>query len=169
MWTLRAAKGQQDERGNARALAAVHAGPTCSLHFPSRALRALPGATGAVQHGAMEQTGSDFCPKASVSHRLGCQLGTMSRRQSRCAVTKRNRYHFKHTALERGGRGRQENPIMHFYGGERGTGGLTLLWPHKRGTIRGCSKSSSQCITRLGGQVDIPERTWFSSLLFTFG
>lgn len=54
-------------------------------------------------HGAMEQTGSDFCPKASVSDRLGCQLGTMSRRQSRCAVTKRNRYHFKHTALERGG------------------------------------------------------------------
>lgn len=132
MWTLRAAKGQQDERGNGRALAAVHAGPTCSLHFPSRALRALRGATGAVQHGAMQQTGSDFCPKASVSHRLGCQLGTMSRRQSRCAVTKRNRYHFKHTALQRGGRGRQENPIMHFYGGERGTGGLTLLWPHER-------------------------------------
>ncbi|EOB03652.1 hypothetical protein Anapl_02458 [Anas platyrhynchos] len=31
----------------------------------------------------MEQTGSDFCPKASVSYRSGCQLGRMSRQQSR--------------------------------------------------------------------------------------
>lgn len=80
----------------------------------------------------MEQTGSDFCPKASVSYRSGCQLGRMSRQQSRCAVTKRNRYHFKHTALERGGRSRKENPIMHFQGGRNRGGGLTLLWPHQR-------------------------------------
>lgn len=34
----------------------------------------------------MEQTGSDFCPKASVSYRSGCQLGRMSRQQSRCVL-----------------------------------------------------------------------------------
>lgn len=103
-------------------------------------------------HTGTEQTGSDFCPKASVSYRSGCQLGRMSRQQSRCAVTKRNRYHFKHTALERGGRGRKENPIMHFFVEERGMKRLnSALAILEEAAVEDAPYLYSQGVTRLGG------------------
>lgn len=115
--------------GDARAPPRVHLGPTCSLHFPSRALGALEAPQASRLHGAKPalisaqrhqcQTGWDV----SSAQRHGGSHGVLSQREIDI---------ISNTQLCREeGEAAKRIPSCTFIGG-RGTGGLTLLWPHER-------------------------------------